>query len=504
MGNAPPPPEQLTIPHRLLEAERRWPERVALAWEGGRLTYAELARGARRAAGWLQRRGTRRGGRVAYPAPARPQTVLLWLGAAWVGAVSVPLDPQLTPRERDEILAHARPDLEVEVEGAEAPGPPHGPDVSQADEADGPGPPQARPEEPAVLIYTSGTTGRPKGVLQSQRTYALTGEAFPRWLGLQTRDRLLCTLPLFHINAQAYSLMGALSHGLPLYLAPRFSVSRFWEWVVAFGASQVNLIGAMLVLLLEGTWPPEGHPLRTVYTAPALDERRHRAVEEGWGVRVVAGYGLSECTFGTIVPAGESRPKTIGRPRALSAWGFHNELEIVDPAGRAVGEGETGEIRLRNAAVLLGYHADPGRTRRALRGGWLHTGDLAYRDREGYLYFAGRADEMIRRRGENVSPAEVEAVLRAHPSVREAAVIGVPSELTEEEVKAYVEPEPGAALEVEALLGWCQGRLAPAKVPRYLEIVSRLPRTATQRVAKSRLRGAEAPRGRLSDRGAGG
>lgn len=490
-ANPRPPDAELTIPQRLLHAARRWGPRPFLEGPHGSLTFAQLEDQVRRAAAALHRLGLRRGRRVAFPAPNSPSTVLTWWGASWLGATAVPFNPGLTSGERSALLEHARPALALEEELDLDAVPPW------------PRPPAARPLEPAVLIYTSGTTGQPKGVLQSQRTYVLTGEAFPRWLGLNRADRLLCLLPLFHVNAQAYSLMGALSHGLPVALLPRFSVSSFWSWVEAYRPSQVNLIGAMLMLLLEHSHPPQDHPLRLIYTAPALEEGTHDEVESRFGVRLVAGYGLSECTFGTIVPPASRRPGSMGRPRDLAAWGFSSQLGIFDERGTEQPPGEVGKIRLRNAAVFLGYHRDAARTRQALRDGWLHTGDLAHRDQEGFLYFAGRAGEVIRRRGELISAREVEEALLAHPDVRQAAVVGVPSPLTEEDVKAFVVLRPGSQLKGEGLARWCSRRLAEHKLPRFIEIVADLPRTPTERVARGLLRGPEAPRGELFDREAG-
>lgn len=487
LANPPPPPDELTIPHRLVAAARRWPERTFLHWEGGSLTFADLERHVRRRAAELYRRGLRPGGRAALDAPNRPETLRDWFAVNWLGGTAVLLNPSLTAPERQGLLAHARPDLVLDESSEPGDGP-------------SPEPPLARPDDPAMVIYTSGTTSRPKGVLQSHLTYALTGEAFPRWLGLSPEDRLMCLLPLFHINAQAYSVMGALCHGLPLVLLPGFSLSRFWEWVLAFEPTQVNLIGSMLMLLLKSEAPPSSHPLRLIYNALALDETHHRQVEETFGVRLVAGYGLSECPFGTIVPPGVWRPGSMGRPRDLAAWGLGNQLEVVDEMGRALPPGETGEIRLRNAAVFLGYLGDPERTAERLRDGWLYTGDRARRDEEGYLYFAGRDEEVIRRRGENIAAAEVEEALLAHPEVREAAVVGVPSPLTEEDVKAFVALVPGSRLRGPELFAWCGERLAPHKVPRFLEVLPELPKTPTMRVAKNRLRGEDRPRGELFDR----
>jgi crotonobetaine/carnitine-CoA ligase len=207
-------------------------------------------------------------------------------------------------------------------------------------------------------------------------------------------------------------------------------------------------------------------------------------------MRIVVGYGLSESTFGTIEPlSGPRKWGTIGLPRQHPDPSIRNEVRIVDDFGNDLPPGVSGEILLRNPATMIGYYRDPQQTAQVLRDGWLYTGDLAYRDDDGYLYFVARKKEIIRRRGENISPAEIEMVISSHPKVQDVAVIGVPSELGEEEVKAYIAPVPGAELVPEEIVQWCAGRLAPFKIPRYIEIRTDLPRTPTQRIAKHLLKG---------------
>jgi crotonobetaine/carnitine-CoA ligase len=165
------------------------------------------------------------------------------------------------------------------------------------------------------------------------------------------------------------------------------------------------------------------------------------------------------------------------------------EAKIVDDAGDEVHPGTHGELLLRNAAMMLGYFNDPGRTAEALDAdGWLHTGDNAWMDSDGFFYFLDRKKDIVRRRGENISSVEVERIIEQHPDVLEAAVIGVPSELTDEDVLAYVVPRPGAALGPEEIVQWCAQRLAPFKTPRFIEFISQMPKTPTAKIQKTKLR----------------
>jgi crotonobetaine/carnitine-CoA ligase len=344
------------------------------------------------------------------------------------------------------------------------------------------------PDDVAVLIATSGTTGAPKAVMQTHRTYALTAEAFPHWLGLGGDDRLLAALPFFHINAQAYSTMGALGAGGGLAILGKFSASRFWEDARRLGATQVNVVGAMVHILLARAADRE-HALRLCYAALALPEAQHRAFEERFGLAMTVGYGMSETTFGTVWPR-DAAPRygTMGRLRQHPRLGDVNRARVVRDDGSDAADGEAGELWLANPATMRGYWDDPAQTEAALAGGWLHTGDVVRRDGEGFYTFVSRKKEMIRRRGENVSAAEIERVLAAHPTVGEASVVGVPSPLGEDDIGAYVAPRAGAVVDVEALREWARARLADFKVPARIEVRDALPHTATERVAKHLLK----------------
>jgi crotonobetaine/carnitine-CoA ligase len=501
-----------TVPQFLSDAVERYPHKPFLFWEEEAYTYGAFQENVLKAAWTLRELGMVRGDRLAMVMPNSDLFLFYWLGALALGVIAAPLNVGLTAPEIAQLLGHCEPKVTLVsprlvsvVEEAVrlaslrtrllcAGGPSGAVDV-EAIRASMPGsPPEASvsSEDVAVLIYTSGTTGRPKAVMQPHRTYVLTGEAVPHWLGLSQEDRLLTCLPLFHINAQAYSTMGALGAGASLALLERFSASRFWDQVRRYRATVFNAIGTMLLIMYR---QPEGphdasNPVRLCYSALALPRDITEALERRFGMRIVVGYGLSESTFGTIEPlSGPRKWGTIGLPRQHPDPSIRNEVRIVDDYGNDLPPGVYGEILLRNPVTMIGYYRDPQQTAQVLRDGWLYTGDLAYRDDDGYLYFVARKKEIIRRRGENISPTEIEMVISSHPKVQDVAVIGVPSELGEEEVKAYIAPVPGAELVPEEIVQWCAGRLAPFKIPRYIEIRTDLPRTPTQRIAKHLLKG---------------
>ncbi|HVQ35267.1 MAG TPA: AMP-binding protein [Candidatus Bathyarchaeia archaeon] len=424
-------------------------------------TYAAAGDVVARLAEELHREGLAEGDRLAIHLPTSPEHLFLWLATVKAGIVSCPIHPDAAPAEVEASIELLSPRGVFDRTGLRLL------DASAA------------PCDPSIvtILTTSGTTGRPKAAMLSGRMAVLTGEGFAQWLRLTREDRLFTCLPLSHVNARFYSTLGALAAGASLALEERFSASRFWASVRASGATEVNAIGAMLKILLDR--PPEAsdrdHGLRLVYAAPALGREAHLAFEERFGVRLVIGYGLTESTFGFIQPLDERRDlDAMGVPRG------HGEVRLVD-----------GEVQLRNDASFSGYFGDDAATRAAWTDdGWLKTGDLARVTADGHYVFLGRKKLVIRRRGENLTPGEVEEVLERHPSVLEAGVIGVPSPLGEDDVLACVVLRAGASVTADELAAHAAKELAAFKVPTRWRFLDALPRTPTQRIAYDELRAA--------------
>ncbi|MGH8895327.1 MAG: AMP-binding protein, partial [Actinomycetes bacterium] len=448
--------------------------------------------------------GVRPGDLVVVTARNTPSYLLVLLALTAVGAVPAPSNPEATPFELSGLLRQVKPSMVISdrdlAERLEAARKMTEPDVRVEDVEDVAGD-RARspsydgllgsavtPDDLAFLIPTSGTTGRAKLVMQTHRAYAWAGEGFPSWLGLGRDDRLMTSLPLFHINAQAYSVMGSLASGAGLVLLPKFSASGFLDAARRHGATEFNAIGAMLEILMRRPERPDDadSSLRLCYTGPAPTRQRQEEMERRFGLRIVCGYAMSETPYGLIWPRGTRPFGTLGAPRQHPQLGTVNEARVVGDGGE-VGPGGTGELLLRNPVVTPGYWEMPDETAAAVVDGWLHTGDLVTVNGDGTYTFAGRTKDVLRRRGENLSPQEVEEVVVTHPSVLECAVVGVPSELTEDEVKAFVVPVPGAEVDVAELRRWAAERLAAFKVPRYWQVLVEMPRTSTSRVAKHRL-----------------
>ncbi len=517
-----------TIPRLLEAAAVRNPDGTWLRSDDGSLTFGGAVAAVAGTAARLQAAGARRGDRVMLTASTSPPYLLCWLALTSLGAVAVAVNPRSSAAELTGLIRQVEPRLlvtDAEVAGqvasarhgggpADGDGPPATPfpsvvDVHQVIPADWNSPaamaeaarsarlPDAalRPDDVAVLIPTSGTTGQSKLVMQTHRAYAMAGQGFPFWMELTAADRMLTTLPLFHINAPAYSVMGSLACGAGLVLAGRFSASAFLDIARRYGATEFNAIGAMLEILMRQPERPDDAdtPLRLCYTGPAPERERQLEIERRFGLRIVVGYALSESPYGLIWPHGSRPYGTLGTIRQHPTLGLINEARVVSQSGAVLGAGETGELELRNPVLTPGYFGMPAETTAVMDGPWLRTGDLVTANDDGTYTFVSRVKEVIRRRGENLSPLEVEEVLESHPAVLEAAVVGVPSELSEEEVKAFIVAAAGTRPEFAELRAYVAQRLAAFKVPRYWEQIGELPRTPTARVAKHQLPAGNTP-----------
>jgi crotonobetaine/carnitine-CoA ligase len=492
-----------TIPRLLTDAAQRDGDGTWLRTEAGSLTFAGALSRVAVVARSLTKAGIRRGDLVVVTARNTPAYLISWLALASSGAVAVPVNPRSAAAELAGLVRQTTPralisdgGLAALLDAADVRGLPGLGvlDVAElAADVGGPEPelPDAgvRPDDLAVLIPTSGTTGRSKLVMQTHRAYAMAGEGFPFWMELTAADRLMTSLPLFHINAPAYSVMGSLACGAGLVLLERFSAGTFLDSARRHGATEFNAIGAMLEILMRQ--PPRAgdadSPLRLCYTGPAPERSRQEEIERRFGIRIVVGYAMSESPYGLIWPRGTRPFGTLGAVRQHPVLGAVNEARVVAPDGRELGPGQTGELLLHNPAVTPGYWGMPAETAAAITGGWLHTGDLVTPGAGGTYTFAGRQKEVLRRRGENLSPLEVEEALAEHPAVLECAVVGIPSELSDEEVKAFIVPADPGTVDFRQLIQFAAGRLAAFKVPRYWQLIGELPRTPTARVAKHRL-----------------
>jgi acyl-CoA synthetase (AMP-forming)/AMP-acid ligase II len=343
-------------------------------------------------------------------------------------------------------------------------------------------------DDEAIIIYTSGTTGKPKGCLLTHGNVIANARQIVEWLNFTDQDRLLTIMPLFHMNAVSVSTMSALYSGGSTVVSPKFSASRFWEIISNYQVTSFGSVATMLSILLT-TYPngvPEGLEtgrLRFAMcgSAPVPTEVL-KQFEETFNCLVIEGYGLSESTCrSTFNPPDERRRAgSCGLP-------IGNEMKVVDDDDREVEEGALGEIVLRGENILKGYYKNPAATAAAFRNGWFHTGDIGYRDPDGFFYIVDRKSDMIIRGGENIYPREIDEVLYQHPAVAAAAAIGVPDPLYGEEVAAFIVLKEGTDATEEEIIGFCRGCLADYKCPKTVRFVNEIPKGPTGKLLKREL-----------------
>ncbi|HKB64378.1 MAG TPA: long-chain-fatty-acid--CoA ligase [Pyrinomonadaceae bacterium] len=340
----------------------------------------------------------------------------------------------------------------------------------------------------AIIIYTSGTTGKPKGCLLTHGNLIANARQISDWLGFTKDDRLLTIMPLFHMNAVSVTTMSALYAGGSTVVSPKFSSSRFWQIISDYEITSFGSVATMLSMLL--TTYPDGVPagLKTEQlrfamcgSAPVPAEVM-RSFEETFNCLVIEGYGLSESTCRSTFnpPDVRRRPGSCGMP-------IGNEMQVVDEDDKEVAHGELGEIVLRGENILKGYYRNPEATATAFRNGWFHTGDVGYRDADGFFYIVDRKSDMIIRGGENIYPREIDEILYQHSAVAAAATIGVPDQLYGEEVAAFIVLKGGAEATEEEISSFCRSRLADYKCPKTVRFVSEIPKGPTGKLLKREL-----------------
>jgi carnitine-CoA ligase len=502
--------------HDLATLVRRKAERngrqVAFRFSGREITYSDLDAESEQVANGLAAAGIGPGDRVGALLFNSPEFPLLWFGLAKRRAVLVPLNTALKgeilryeladsaprglviDRRLWDAYAPLRDGLAIPLEWVvpDPAGPADLPPRSRpfaslpSREIAAPVPPPL-PSDPASILYTSGTTGPPKGALIPHEKTLRTPLEIGQRSRLEPDSVLFTALPLFHCNAQEMTALTALSYDLTAAFDERFHASTFWETAAGMGATHVSLLISMINVLFKQPERPTDrtHRIRTALTAGAT-----KAVwpqfERRFGLTIVELYGMTECGCTTLMnPPDAIRVGSVGTP-----LGFV-EADVVDDEDRPVPVGTRGELVVRPRApytMFLGYVGKPEKTVEAWRNLWFHTGDYVTRDRDGYYYFVDRKKDVIRRRGENLAPYDVESVLNRHPSVFETVVVGVPSPLGEEDVKAFVQLKPGAASDAKGLFEFCVAELPFFMVPRFIEFIDEIPKTANQKSQRYVLR----------------
>lgn len=505
------------------ERVERQPDKTWLIFEdraGGVRTYTfrEFADSVDALAAGLASLGVKQGDAVTVHLPNCPEILLTWFALATLGALMVPSNTANTAGELQHVISYSGtvavvtqlsllsvvtdavvscPDVRHTILARTT----EPPDATMLFEdllatTDKPPRPDVHDEDVVQMLFTSGTTARPKGVLLTHANALRAGERYSKSLYLDASDVCLTSLPVFHVNAQCLSVLSSMTVGGTCVLLEEYRATKFMDQVRTYEATQISVVAMQARTLLAQ--PPRDvdsqHQLRRVFYAINISTAEKDEFERRYAVELINGYGLSEAmTLVAIAPVfGPKRWPSLGLPT------YDRQVRLVDAFGDDVPVGEVGEIIVSGVpgrTLMKGYHNDPEATAKALRDGWLYTGDNAYADAQGYLYWFDRGKDMIKRAGENVSTAEVESVLADHPDVVEVAVFGVPDPMRDEAVKAVLVARDGVTLDVDEVKAFCAARLASFKVPTIVEIRDELPKTSIGKIAKKLLRDESADAG---------
>lgn len=504
----------LNLAHFFELAAETHRDRPAVLLDDYRFTYGEVNAFVKRIANVLRDLGIEKGDKVAVMLPNTPHFPMVYFGILTLGATVVPINVLLRSNEIAYLLEDSDSKVfivwrtfyeEAERAFQETEACHHMLVVSTPTDLE---PPrvggllapllfeapaecdlvETMPDDTAVILYTSGTTGHPKGAeLTHFNLFFNAYYAKERIVRSTPDDVVLAVLPLFHSFGQTCIMNATFMAGASMTLVPQFDTDRVMNVIQRDKVTLLALVPTMFHFILNhaNTDHFDFSSVRMAISGgSALPWEVLTRFKERFGVQILEGYGLTEtspvATFNTTDKP--CKPGSIGHP----IWGC--EMRIMREDGSFAGPNEVGEVVIRGHNVMKGYYKKPLVTEETIVNGWLHTGDIGKVDEEGYFYIVDRVKDVIIRGGMNVYPREIEEVLHGHPSILEAAVVGVPDELRGEEVKAYLVLREGHSLSGKDIQAYCLERMAKYKCPKEIEIISALPKGPTGKVLKRELR----------------
>ncbi|TAG49409.1 MAG: long-chain fatty acid--CoA ligase [Betaproteobacteria bacterium] len=486
-----------------------------LSPETGRtMSYAALAAETNDLAKRLAKWGVAPGSHVGFLLHNGYQTAAIFIGTMAAGYVSVPLNLLSQPTQLAYVLTHSKvrvvftsthyestlraavallaPDvaatIRVEVIDSDAP--------SVAEEAANVVPaanaiaaePLLQSGSPALLMYTSGTTGQPKGALLTHGNVTHAAQNVAAWHGLTAQDRVLSSLPLYHINGQCVATLAPFVSGGSIVAPHKFSASSWWGWVDSFHPTWINVVPTIIAYLLNAADGKASHypSVRFARSASApLPPEQHKAFEQRFNIGVIEAMGMTECASVVFCNPQNPSERKYGTPGL--PCGVEARVASTDD-GRVLKDNASGELQLRGDNVMLGYFNDPEKTREALiDGGWLRTGDIGHRDSDGFYLVTGRIKELIIKGGENIAPREIDEALLLHPAVLEAAAVGVPDVNYGQDILAAIILKPDAQCSADELREHCLLHLGKFKTPKEFRFVQELPKGPSGKVQRLKL-----------------
>jgi len=502
-----------TVFEAFAHAARLWPARPFLnvlpetaalySVTSGETSYGDALTEVERLRTALAAAGLSRGHRVMLLLENRPAFFLWWLAVNALGASVVPVNPDLRAAELEYMASHVTPALAVAIPARIA-------DLDAAAQAAGIAMPVITPDAPlptittapvfdgdeAAVLYTSGSTGRPKGCVLGNDYFLGAGRWYASEGGLcalQDGDRMITPLPIFHMNAMAYSFMAMIAVGGCLTALDRFHPRSWWQSVRDSGATCLHYLGVMPSMLMGLPASPDdrAHKVRFGFGA-GIDPKLHAGFEERFGFPLVEAWAMTETGAGAVIAASQA-PRRVGES-CLGRPGPGMALRIVGDDGQDGVPGEPGELLVRaagtdpRAGFFRKYHRDEAATAEAWEGGWFHTGDIVRQEPSGEVFFVDRKKNVIRRSGENIAAVEVESVLMRHPAVKAAAVAAVPDAVRGDEVFACIVTDQPAPELAQEIAEWALGQMAYYKVPGHIAFVDALPLTATNKLQRAELK----------------
>ncbi|MBM4763670.1 ATP-dependent acyl-CoA ligase [Bacillus sp. B15-48] len=478
-------------------------------------TLGELAAKVNQMANVYSSLGVKKGDKVALILSNSPEYLFCWFGLAKIGATMVPINTATKDEMLSYIINHSDAVLAIVEEpflneylkiyhqlpkvqhtitlGDDSQTTVHRPnflayvqlmekaDSSFANRMD------VTYEDLMCILYTSGTTGLPKGVMLSQNAYIVAGESSAKHTYQFRPDDLIYTcLPFFHVNAQMGTTMPALLSKVPMAIGKKFSASKFWSEMDKYNVTVFKFIGAMITILYKNSSENVEYKnsVRLGVGAP-VPKDLWLPFQERFGLQLFEGYGSTELSTSCISSTPENfRVGSCGKPLP------HYEASVRDENNQPLPADVPGELcikPLQPHVFMEGYYKNPEKTKEATYDGWFHTGDRVYRDKDGFYYFLDRMKDVIRRKGENISSYMVEKIINNHPKILESAAVGIPNELSEEEVKVFVVAKEGEKVSEQEIYDWCVQYMSEFMLPRFIELIDELPKTPTEKVKKYEL-----------------
>ncbi len=473
---------------------------------GATLSYGALQGNARDLGRFLANLNLAKGDKVALMLHNSYQTAQLLLGVMYAGYMVAPLNLLAQPSQLTYVLDHS--DTQVVFTSAEfserltaalKPIPrditvividPDAATLFNAAELPDIALPEVSEEDDALLMYTSGTTGKPKGCVLSNKNVVAGGEFTSSAHQLSAHDRVLCAMPLYHINGQIVTTVAPLVHGGSVVMPHRFSASNYWDLVATHQCTWINVVPTIIAYLLNGDDPRHrGLDIARVKfcrsaSAP-LPPEQHRAFEAKFDIGIIETFGMTETNAPCFTNPYDPAQRKIGSP----GQAYGNEAKVIDPqTNNNLPPNTPGELMIRGDNVMKGYYKDADNTANTLEpDGWMHTGDIGYLDDDGFVFVTGRIKELIIKGGENIAPREIDEALLRHPAVLEAAAVGIPDANYGQEIMACVVLKPGARCTVDELRAFSIAELGKYKTPKLIKFVNDLPKGPSGKVQRLKL-----------------